>query len=688
MSSSEQNDTIVRGACPHDCPDTCALLVTVRDGKAVKVAGDPLHPPTHGALCTKVARYTERTYHRDRLQTPLKRIGKKGEGRFEAISWEEAVSSIAARLTPLAKSDPQSILPYSYAGTMGLVQGEAMAGRFFNKLGASQLNRTICSAAGMAGLNYTIGGRYGMELEAYAKSRLILIWGSNSITSNLHFWTFAQQAKRDGAILVAIDPLRTDTAAKCHHHIAIRPGTDAALALAMADILIKEGLTDNDYIAQHTLGFEHLVQRAAEFPVERAAAICGIEANVIVELARMYGTISPAAIRLNYGVQRTRSGANAVRAIASLPALTGAWRHASGGVLLSSSQSVPENPELTRPDLRVALPGNDRVVNMSTIGDALTQDDSIKALIVYNSNPVAVAPESEAVIKGFAREDLFTVVLEHFQTDTADYADIVLPATTQLEHFDLHKTYGHTYLLVNEAAIAPLGQAKPNSEIFRLLARAMGFTDRAFSASDEELARAAVQWDSPRLGGQTLDTLRQSGWTKMHIPAAPFANGNFPTPSGKCEFYSERLALLGKDPLPNYLEPHEPATQEFPLICLSPPARNFLNSTFVNIESLRAKSRSQEVMLHPQDAQRRSLKQGQQVEVFNQRGVFQAIANISEDTRPGVIAAWGVWWHKLTTSGRNVNAVTSQALTDLGESPTFYDCRVQVRAISAAMQAT
>jgi anaerobic selenocysteine-containing dehydrogenase len=453
--------------------------------------------------------------------------------------------------------------------------------------------------------------------------------------------------------------------------------------LAMANILITEGLTDQDYIAQHTVGFEAFAERAAQYPVERAAALCGIEAQTIIDLARLYASASPAAIRLNYGMQRTHGGANAVRAVVSLPALIGAWRHASGGVLLSSSQSVPENPALTRPDLRAHRHEAGRVVNMSTIGDALTQDNSIKALVVYNSNPVAVAPDSESVIAGFSRDDLFTVVLEHFQTDTADYADIVLPATTQLEHFDLHKSYGHTYLVVNEAAIAPLGQAKPNSEIFRLLAAAMGFKDRAFQASDQELANEAIQWDSPRLAGTTMQTLRRDGWSKMHLPQAPFANGNFPTPSGKCEFYSERLAQLGKDPLPNYLAPLEPASEAFPLICLSPPARNFLNSTFVNVDSLRLKTPCQEVMLHPQDAQDRSLKQGQLVEVFNDRGAFQAIANISHDTRPGVIAAWGVWWHKLTTSGRNVNAVTSQALTDLGESPTFYDCCVQVRALAA-----
>ncbi len=672
---------VVRGACPHDCPDTCALHITVENGVAVKVAGDPDHPPTHGSLCTKVSRYTERTYHKDRLLQPMRRVGQKGQGRFEAISWDEAISTIAAKLTPIAARNPEGILPYSYAGTMGFVQSEGMASRFFHKLGASLLDRTICSSAGSAGLTYTVGGKVGMDVERYADSKLILIWGSNSITSNLHFWTFAQQAKRAGARLIAIDPLKTDTAAKCHQHIAIKPGSDAALALAMAHVLIENDLIDLDYVANYTLGFEALKLRAAEYPPHRAAEICGIEAQVIVDLALEYGRAQPAAIRLNYGMQRTRGGANAVRAVACLPALVGAWKHPSGGLLLSASHMAPENPQLTRPDFMPTWPKLPRTVNMSTIGDALTQDRSIEAMVVYNSNPVAVAPDSEKVIQGFAREDLFTVVLEHFQTDTADYADILLPATTQLEHFDLHKTYGHWYVLSNEAAIAPLGQAKPNSEVFRLLAKAMGLVDAALQATDQEVAQDALDWSSAKLAGDSLASIRQAGWTRLKLKDAPYAEGGFPTPSGRCEFYSERLVAMGMDPLPNYLPPYEAPNEQFPLGCISPPARNFMNSTFVNVDSLRDRDPEQECLIHPQDAQIRGIENGAKVRVFNDRGAFEARADVSDRTRPGLVAAWGVWWHKLATGGRNVNAVTGQGLTDLGRGPTFYDCRVEVERV-------
>ena len=676
--------TVVRAACPHDCPDTCAMLVTVENGRATKIQGDPDHPPTHGALCKKVANYLDRTYHPKRLQTPLKRVGAKGLGRFEPISWDEALATIAAKLTAIAAHDPQAILPYSYAGTMGFVQGEGMAMRFFHKLGASLLDRTVCSTAGKTGLMYTLGGAVGMDVERYAESKLILIWGSNSITSNLHFWTFAQAAKRAGAKLVCIDPLLTDTAAKCHQHIALKPGSDAALALAMAHVLIQNDLLDHDYIAQHTLGFAQLKARAAEYPPERAAQICGIEAQVIVDLALEYGRTArdqqPVAIRLNYGMQRTHGGGSATRAVASLPALVGAWKHPAGGLLLSMSDMIPTKASLTRPDLLPNWPTLPRTINMTTIGDALTQDSSIKAVIVYNSNPLAIAPDSTKVIEGFAREDLFTVVLEHFQTDTADYADIVLPATTQLEHFDLHKTYGHWYVLANEQAIAPLGQAKSNSEIFRLLAKQMGMTDTPLQASDEDIANDAMDWSHKKLAGHNLQSLRQAGWLRMDIADAPFANGGFPTPSGKCEFYSERLKALGADPLPNYIARSEEPTAQYPLSCISPPARNFMNSTFGNIEKLHGKDAQPECLIHPSDALARGIIHGELVTVFNDRGRFVAQADVSDRTRKGVISAWGIWWHKLAPGGRNVNAVTSQALTDMGRGPTFYDCAVEVSA--------
>jgi anaerobic selenocysteine-containing dehydrogenase len=682
-------ETVVRGACPHDCPDTCALQITVRDGRAVKVAGDPDHPATHGSLCAKVSRYTERVYAPDRILRPMRRVGRKGEGRFEPASWDEALSDIASRLQAIAARDPQRILPYSFAGTMGFVQGEGMGSRLFHRLGASLLDRTICSTPGMTGLLYTLGGSVGMDVERYAESGLILIWGSNSITSNLHFWTFAQQAKRRGAKLIAIDPYRSDTALKCHQHIALMPGTDAALALGVMHQLIAEDRLDHDYIERHTLGFAALAERAKAWSPDRVAQVCGITAEEVVGLARDYGSLRPAAIRLNYGLQRTRGGGNAVRAVASLPALVGAWRDPAGGVLLSSGQMVPATPARhTRPDLIPGSPGHrPRTINMSQIGDALLgADPPIEALVVYNSNPVAVAPESEKVIRGFSREDLFTVVLEHFQTDTADYADWILPATTQLEHFDVHKTYGHWYLLANNPAIAPVGEARPNSAIFRELAARMGFDEPALRASDEEIARDAVDWNSPLLDGVDLDELKDRGWVRMAYADAPFANGGFPTPSGRCEFFSQRLADQGLDPLPDWLPPYESAASNpslaarFPLAMISPPARNFMNSTFVNQPSLRAAEREPALEMHPDDAAARGLAGGAMVEVFNDRGHFLARLNVSDRARPGVVVGWGIWWHKLTEGGRNVNAVTSQLLTDLGRGPVFYDCLVEVRS--------
>jgi anaerobic selenocysteine-containing dehydrogenase len=679
MTALTPTSQTMRGACPHDCPDTCALLTTVENGVAIRVQGNPDHRHTDGALCTKVSRYTERTYHPDRILQPLKRVGPKGSGQFEPVGWDEALDTIASRLTSIAARDPQAILPYSYAGTMGQVQAEGMAARFFNRLGASQLERTICSTAGGEALINTYGARIGMKVEHFAEARLILIWGSNSITSNLHFWRLAQQAKRDGARLVCIDPRRSETADKCHEHIALRPGTDAALALALMHQLITHDWLDHGYIEQHTLGWAGLRERALRWPPERAAEVCGVPVQQITDLARAYGTTKPAAIRLNYGMQRVRGGGNAVRAVACLPALVGAWRHRAGGLLLSSSGHFPvQRAALHRPDL---LAGRQpRSINMVTIGDDLLREASpafgpqIEALIVYNSNPVAVAPESAKVVQGFAREDLFTVVLEHFQTDTADHADFILPATTQLEHWDVHASYGHTDVLLNRPAIAPLGQARSNAAIFRALAARMGFTEPCFSDDDETLCRTAF-------GDQVnFDTLLDQGFATLPLPEAPFANGGFLTPSGRCEFASSRLAALGQDPLPDHLPNHEPANSStaYPLAMISPPARNFMNSTFVNVDSLRDMEREPLLEIHADDAAARGIKDGQVVRVFNARGEYRCKAQVSRRARPGVVNSLGVWWRKLGLDGTNVNQLTSQRLTDMGNGPVFYDCLVEV----------
>jgi len=674
----------VRGACPHDCPDTCALLTTVRDGRAVRVQGNPDHPPTDGVLCTKVSRYTERTYHPERILQPLRRIGPKGSGRFEPVSWDDALDDIAARLAAIAARDPEAIVPYSYAGTMGQVQGEGMAARFFHRLGASLLDRTICAAAGSEALVHTLGAKVGMKVEFFAESALILIWGSNSIASNLHFWRLVQEAKRAGARVVCIDPRRTETADKCHEHIALLPGTDGALALALMHELVRNDWLDHDYLARHTLGWEALRARALQWPPERAAQVCGIAVQQITDLARDYGTRSPAAIRLNYGMQRVHGGGNAARLVACLPALTGAWRHRAGGLLLSSSGHFPlDRAELHRPDLLGTR--RPRTINMVTIGDDLLREASrefgpkIEALIVYNSNPVAVAPESAKVVQGFAREDLFTVVLEHFRTDTADYADYLLPATTQLEHWDIHLAYGHTDVLLNRPAIAPVGQARTNTDVFRALAARMGFAETCFSDDDETLCRAAFGFAVP------FDELLAKGFTTLALPDAPFANGGFPTPSGRCEFFSERLAAMGLDGLPDHVPNHEPAGSDarYPLAMISPPARNFLNSTFVNVQSLRDIEGEPLLEIGEADALARGISSGDVVRVFNDRGSYLCKAAVSPRARTGVVNGLGIWWRKLGLGGTNVNEVTSQRLTDLGRGPVFYDCLVQVAPLAS-----
>ncbi|NDY92380.1 molybdopterin-containing oxidoreductase family protein [Ideonella livida] len=674
----------VHAACPHDCPDTCAIRVTVQGGQVIRLQGDPDHLTTHGALCTKVSRYAERNSHPERVLTPLKRVGPKGAGQFVPVGWDEALDDIAARVRAIAADDPQAILPYSYAGTMGFVQGEGMAARFFHRLGASQLQRTICAEAGATGLAQTYGATVGMHVQHFAESRLILIWGSNSIASNLHFWTYANAAKRAGAKLIAIDPRRTETAEKCHQHLALRPGTDGALALGLMHELIAHDWLDHDYLSRHVEGWPELRERALQWSPERTAAECGLSADEVRGLARDYGTTAPAAIRLNYGMQRVHGGGNAVRLIALLPCLIGAWRHRAGGLLLSASgwNKPLRNPALGRADL---LAGRQpRSINMSTIGADLLREASpdfgprIQALVVYNSNPVAVAPQSAQVVQGFAREDLFTVVLEHFLTDTADHADYVLPATTQLEHWDVHASYGHTWVLINQPALPPRGQALSNAEIFRRLAARLGFDEPCFLDSDETLARQAFQPEHV-----DFDELCRVGWVRLPVPDAPFAEGGFPTPSGKARACAPDL------PLPDHVRNHEcaetdPALAErYPLAMISPPARNFLNSTFVNVKSLRDIEGEPLVEMHAEDAAARGLAEGQMVRVFNDRGEHHCRLRVNGRARPGVVNGLGVWWRKLGVNGTNVNELTHQRLTDLGAAPAFYDCLVEVAALAA-----
>lgn len=695
-SDARPGDTIVRGACPHDCPDACAMLVTVRDGRAIRVAGDPDHPFTRGFLCAKVNRYLERTYHDKRLTHPLRRIGRKGEGRFERISWDEALDEVATRLGAIARSadGPQSILPYSYSGTLGLIQGSTMDQRFFHLLGASMLDRTICSMAGTVGMRMTVGANIGADPEGIPESDLVLLWGTNTLTSNPHLWPFVREARERGARVIAIDPLRTRTADQCDEWISIKPGTDAALALGLMHVLFAEHLEDADYLDRFTLGQQELRARAAEYTPARVCSITGIPAERIVSLAREYGRAKAAFVRINYGLQRHAGGGMAVRTIACLPAVAGHWRRAGGGVQLSSSANFQFNrAKLFRPDLSPPV----RTINMIRLGEALTTPDAgvggppVRALVVYNSNPAAVAPDRNAVVRGLAREELFTVVLEHFLTDTADWADIVLPATTQLEHWDVHYSYGHHYVTLNRPSIEPVGECKPNSEIFRLLAARMGIDHPVMHDDDLSLIRQALDSDSDKLQGVTLEGLLEKGYMRLNVPRPylPFAEGIFPTPSGKCEFYSQRLADMGLDPVPTFTPPYESAysspelASRYPLALISSPAHQFLNSSFVNIDTLRRSAHEPELMIHPDDAMQRSVLNGTRVEVRNDRGSFSAVARVSDAVSEGTVWAPSVWWTKFSKDGRNANDTTSQRETDLGHGPVFYDNLVEVTPVSA-----
>ena len=662
------------------------MLVTVDGDRAVRMAGDPDHPVTRGFLCTKVAKYLERTYHDGRLLYPQIRVGAKGEGNFRRATWDEALGLIAEKLQHVIETDgPQAILPYSYAGTMGLIQGEGMDRRFFHRIGASLLDRTICASAGVEALNVTYGTRMGPDPQDIVGAKLILLWGTNTLTSNPHLWPFIREAKANGAKTICIDPLRTRTAAASDEHIAIRPGTDAALALSMMHVLFRDGLADLGYLAEMTVGWEQLRDRVlAEYAPERVAKICRIPVETIEDLAKRYGSTRPTFIRVNYGLQRHAGGGSAVRAISLLPAVTGAWDDVGGGALLSTSGTFHEldTATLQRKDLS---PAGTRTINMTRLGEALTRisDPPVKAMIVYNSNPGSIAPDRENVLAGLRREDLFTVVLEHFQTDTADYADVLLPATTQLEHEDLHKAYGHTYVMFNARAIEPLGEALPNSEIFRRLAAKMGLDHPELRASDEEMMREIL-----RPMPFTLDELRERAYIRLAIdsPHRPFRRGaRVPTPSGKIQIDSPAAAAHGLDRIPEYVPPYESEERDpelvrrYPLALISPPAHSFLNSTFVNVASLRRAAGKPTLEIHADDAAPRGITHGTRVAIYNDRGTFTAEAVLTDRVRPGVVSAPSVWWAKLTDDQTNANHTTSQAITDIGGGATFYDNQVDVR---------
>jgi anaerobic selenocysteine-containing dehydrogenase len=680
------------------------MVVTVDDatGRAVDICGDKEHPFTRAFLCQKVNHYLDRVYHPDRLKYPLRRVGRKGEGGFEQITWDEAVRAIAEKFREIAASadGPQAILPYSYAGTMGKLQYGSLDRRFFHRLGASLLDRTICATAGVAGSEVTLGTRAAIDPEAAVHARYIVNWGSNTAVTNIHFWAVQHQARKLGAKIVTIDPHRSRTAARSDWWLPVRPGTDAALALGVMHVLFRGGLQDQDYLDRYCLGAAELRERVlAEYPPGKVAHITGLSVEEVERFAGEYGRAwerfgGPALIRLNYGLQRHGGGGMAVRTICCLPAVTGDWRYSGGGALLSTSKLYPFNGAyLERPDL---IPPGTRTVNMVQLAEALAGElpgPPVRALFVYNSNPAAVCPDQSKVVRGLERQDLFTVVHDQFQTDTADYADILLPATTQLEHFDIHGSYGHLYVQVNRPAIAPLAEAKPNTEVFRLLARAMAFEDELFQVGDEELARRAMEGGGgpvhpPKeaFDGISFDQLLDGRPVRLNLPRnwAPFAAGGFGTPSGRCELYSPREAAAGRDPLPHYVPPHEdPQTKpelaaKYPLQMVSPPTPAFLNSTFANVEVLRKAAGEPVVEMHPADAAARGIADGRPVRVFNGRGEFRAKAVVGETVKPGVVVTFGIWWGKYTADGVNCNVTTSTALTDLGGGATFFDNLVEV----------
>jgi anaerobic selenocysteine-containing dehydrogenase len=669
--------------CALDCPDACSLLVTVDNGMGTRLRGNPDHPVTRGFLCGKVARYLEREYSPDRLLYPLRRVGARGDGHFARITWDEALDEIADRLKSVAAEfGSEAILPYSYAGTMGLLAGSGMDRRFFHRLGASRLDRTICSSAGGAGLTAALGLRYGTEPEQFRHSKLILAWGANVLGTNVHLWPFIVEARRNGARFYTIDPRRNRTGAAADKHFFINPGSDTALALGMMHIIIAEGLQDADYIADHTSGFDELAERVKAYPPERTAALTGIPKDDIVSLTREYATTRPAVIRLNYGVQRSERGGMAVRAIALLPALIGSWKEIGGGLQISTSQAFHLNRAgLERPDLQQRSLGREaRILNMASLGRALTEtaDPPVKALVVYNSNPAAIAPDQNIVRRGLQRHDLFTVVLEQFQTDTADYADFVLPATTFLEHTDLYLAYGHYYLQLARPSLTPPGEAKPNVEVFRLLAARMGFDDACFADSEDDMIRTLLDSAHPFVRGITLEELERDHSVRLRVAPngdafLPFANGGFGTPSGKCEFRADSLAYT--PPLESRFG-DDSLLARFPLELISPKNDDSMNSTFGNRPENDLATAT--VHIDTADAVIRGIATGDQVRVYNDRGSCLLRAAVDGAVRAGVVSVPSVRWAKKAADRHNVNALTSARLTDMGGGPTFYSCLVQV----------
>ena len=695
---------VVHAACSHDCPDSCGVLITVDDlGRATHLRGDPNHPVTRGFLCAKVAKYLDRVYSPDRIMHPMRRIAPKGhvvrsredvERIFERISWDKAYSEIAERFRYISDEfGPEAILPYSYAGTIASLSYGSMDRRFFHRLGASQLDRTICSSTGGEALVSVLGRKIGTDTELFSRAKYIIAWGANVHGNNVHLWPFIEEARRNGAKLVVIDPYKTRTAACADWYLPINPGTDAALALGMMHVIITERLYDADYVSKHVNGIDELSLRVRDYSPQRVAEWTGIAAEDVVKLAREYATTVPAVIRVNYGVQRSQNGGMNVRTITMLPCITGAWKHAGGGLQLSCSGAFKLNKEfLERPDLMNSSPlGRPaRVVNMSELGQALTvlNDPPVKAIFVYNSNPAAIAPNHNDVVRGFLRRDLFTVVHDQFFTDSTDYADIVLPATTFFEHKDIQISYGHYYLQMSEQAIKPVGASTSNVEVFRELAQRMGFPEPCFRESVDQMIDGALDSPEPWLKGITRARLEREGHVRLNFGTdefLPFANGGFATADGKARILNEDLPKLGLDTVAKFDPPvesrHSGQAAKYPLELLARKADNFLNSTFCNLASHQPmESKMNKLEMSRPDADARSIVTGDLVRVFNARGEVRLTALVDGAVQAGVVAT-RLNWSKLMPDGIGINALTSERLTDLGGGPTFYSCLVEVEKV-------
>ena len=675
--------------CPHDCPSCCSLVVTVSDGRLTSVTGNPDHPFTRGVICGKVREYAERVHSPLRVLTPLRRVGPKGRGELAPISWDEAIATIADRWRAIIATDgAEAILPFSYAGSMGQVQYYA-GHPLFHALGASRLDRSICVTTAYAGWRVTVGAITGNDSEQMVGADLVVLWGVNASYSTINVMTLVKQARARGAHVVAIDPYRTPTAQQADEHLMVRPGTDAALALAVMHVLVSDGRVDRDYVERATLGFDRLSEHLRAYTPDAVAPIVGLDADTIVRFARRYGATPRTFIRIGIGLSRHDNGAMTCRTLACLPALTGAYADPHGGALLSTGGAYGfDYSVLERPDL-MPTPAP-RIINMIQLGRALTDPTltpPVRSLYVYSSNPAAVCPDQTLVLRGLAREDLFTVVHEQVLTDTAHYADIVLPATTSMEHLDLYRSFGQLTLQLARPALAPQGEAKSNWETSGLLARAMGVAETHYAKGDERLIREFLAKGDASVRGVTWEQLDRDGWVRVNLPRPymPFANGA-PTPSGKVEFYSAWMERQGLPALPTYVPLAEgPDNRElvarFPLQCIVPPNRFFLNSSFSQSELLRRRQGAATAMLAARDAAARGIRDGDSIRVESPRGAARFTARITDATRPGVIVIEGIWWHRFSPDGVGVNALTSDRVADLGGGPAFHSNLVQVSKV-------